>query len=362
MLDLLAPRSAEFFGVQPLNDSWHAIERVLPLHRIETQEVCKRALSPALTSFYSCSSHGRPSALGGCMSNFVQELCDLQHCERMIDARERERGRSFDVILRLRADMFWEKRIRLPHPMPHATLIVPWLEPGGGFNDHIAVGDRIAMRSYLSRGRYLDRADVLNATNDVHPQLLCGPREFYSLGRNGKMRITSEGFLAAVLHHDGITRVEQWLDWAYCIFTKRSLLDQRGLFGCIARMRTRTSCASLVCDKNNLKYWCNCYNVSCAAIRSETVPNAFKVGPFETARLKPSVSKALRQARTTNCVDVDARSQLLLRSGGVVDRGLQPAGERAAACPWAKHDFGRFRYQVVRRAANCSVINSTRWF
>ena len=88
--------------------------------------------------------------------------------------------------------------------------------------------------------------------------------------------MTSEQFLRAVLHRAGVRVVPLKL-WAYCLFSRKSLLDQRGAYGCIARTRTRTRCSSLVCANNNQKYWCNCWNASCAALKLGKP--AAKLGP-----------------------------------------------------------------------------------
>ena len=129
-------------------------------------------------------------------------------------------------------------------------------------------------------------------------------------------------------------------------------LDQRGAYGCIARARARTRCASLVCARDNLKYWCNCYNSSCAALRTPDAPAA-KLGPLEAKGAVPpkermQLLRAVRRDARTMCVDVNASTQLLLRSGGM----------GAAACPWSKAELlsRQQRYRFVERASNCSVV------
>ena len=375
--DLLAPRHIHYFGIKPVNDSWAAIEYVLPMTAVAPQQVCRRPLSPSLTSFYSCHSHGRGGNLGGCANSMVQELCDLQHCDSLLRGWESARHVSFDVVLRLRADMFWEHKLQLPERMPRATLIVPWQEQNGGWNDHVAVGDRSAMSAYLNRARYLASETILSAlfpaasANKTSSRcVFYTPSRHSHAGRLTRPRVTSEHFLAAVMHHERI-KVVQWAHWAYCIFTKRALLDQRGLYGCIARMRARTPCTALVCGQD-MKYWCNCWNVTCDAVY-KTRPSApqrlraFKQGPFETMPVANLAIRLLLRGRdkTTVCVDVGSSQQRLLSSGGLVRRDGAPGDPRLgtpAACPWRKAEFTAYRYRMVRRAPNCSVINVTRGF
>ena len=307
------------------------------------QELCERPLAPELLQHYFCHQHGR-SRTRGCTANFVQELCDLEACEAMLRERESEVGRSFDAVLRLRADLFWETRFEMPWPLPPNDLFVPWLESGHGYNDHVAFGSRAAMRVYLTRGRHLNRSELWRGSHSM------------TFGRNGRPRVTSEMFLSAVLQQEGV-RARELRHWLYCLVTRRAMLDQRGLYGCIARIRARTRCASLVCARDNVKYWCNCYNRTCASLSMPDEPSVAKLGPFEPRAVSAERRAALRDAvvrkRGTVCVDVNASSQLLLSSG-------QGDASVGAACPWSPAEFTRFRYHIVSRAANCSITGVRR--
>ena len=109
-----------------------------------------------------------------------------------------------------------------------------------------------------------------------------------------------------------------------------------------------------MCARDNIKYWCNCYNRTCATLERLDEPNVAKLGPFERARtVTPQRRAALRLAvalgKGTACVDVNASSQLLL-----------DAGRGGIACPWSATDFTRYRYHIVSRAANCSITSVRR--
>ena len=266
----------------------------------------------------------------------------------MLREREAEAGRPFDVVLRLRADMLWEARVSLPSPLPPRTLFVPWIESNGGYNDH---GKRWR---YLTRGALLgDESIWAERTRRLPYAYPERSLQLVSVGRNGRPRVNSEQFLRAVLHRAGV-RVAPLKEWAYCLFTRRAALDQRGGYGCIGRMRALTRCASLVCFRDNMQYWCNCYNASCAALRAGDTDT--RLGPLQGrgnwssrgARLM--LSRVLR-SRNTMCLDVSS-TQLMLRAGGV----------GATACKWTKRELlsPRLSRSFVERDANCSVIRRPR--
>ena len=106
--------SIRFFGVRPVNDTWSYIFRWLPMQRVELQEWC----TDPVPSWYSCNAHGR----NDCRHNFLQELCDLNVCERLISHHEGIQGRPFDTVMRLRPDLFWEARLSFPARL-HATTL-----------------------------------------------------------------------------------------------------------------------------------------------------------------------------------------------------------------------------------------------
>lgn len=366
---LLPPNATEIFGVRPADDPWDAVRRLLPMQRVVTQAPCQKNLSLSLRLYYFCHQHGRKRAKGpgcavagggeltgsaeycGCTRSMVQELCDLQVCARMLREREAEVGRLFEVVLRLRADLLWETRIALPSPVPPRTLFVPWLEPNAGYNDHVAFGDRQTMETYLTRSELLGDEAVWGDNRPL-PYVYGGGLPLRGPATpSGRPRVTSEQFLRAVLYRAGVRVVPLKL-WAYCLFSRKSLLDQRGAYGCIARARTRTRCSSLVCANSNQKYWCNCWNASCAAL--ELGRPAAKLGPFEAEGAVPlqktrQLQRAITRDRRTMCVDLNASTQLLLNAGGMGD----------TACPWSEEELlsRQYRYRFVERVRNCSSLS-----
>jgi len=365
---LLPPNATEIFVVQPADDPWDAVRRLLPMQRVVTQAPCLHNLSLSLRLYYFCHQHGRKRAKGrgcalagggeltgsaeycGCTRSMVQELCDLQVCARMLREREAEVGRLFEVVLRLRADLLWETRIALPSPLPPRTLFVPWLEPNAGYNDHVAFGDRQTMETYRTRGELLGD-EAIWGDNRPLPYVYGGGLPLRGPATpSGRPRVTSEQFLRAVLHRAGVRVVPLKL-WAYCLFSRKSLLDQRGAYGCIARTRTRTRCSSLVCANNNQKYWCNCWNASCAVLKLGRP--AAKLGPFEAEGAVPlqkarQLQRAIIHDPRSMCVDLNASTQLLLRAGGMGD----------SACPWSAEELlsRQYRYRFVERVKNCSSL------
>ena len=272
----------------------------------------------------------------------------------MLREREAEAGRPFDVVLRLRADMLWEARVSLPSPLPPRTLFVPWIEPNTGHKDHVAFGDRQAMEVYLTRGALLGDDSIWGEYTCPLPYAYSERvKQLVVVGRNGRPRVTSEQFLRAVLYRAGVS-VVPLKEWTYCLFTRRALIDQHGGYGCIARARARTRCGSLVCYRENIKYWCNCYNTSCAALRAGDTDT--RLGPLEakpggggyysSSKARMILSRGLN-TRHAMCVDVRS-SQLLLRAGGM----------GATACKWSLGELRSryWSYSYVERAANCSVV------
>lgn len=82
-----------------------------------------------------------------CRVSFIQTMCDLKACLRMVSNFESYNGMQFDTITKLRPDVFWEN---LPEVQAN-TVYVPRIDAVGGVNDKLAVGGREVMRSYLSR-------------------------------------------------------------------------------------------------------------------------------------------------------------------------------------------------------------------
>ena len=148
-----ASRDSRFgvFGVRPVGESWAVARALLPMVRVEAQLQCQLPegcrpghCGPELLSWISCDEGG--PGRRNCRRNFLQELCDLSHCDAMITAHEHSlqlfaRRTStrpqthqagaphsdgkldlgifdlgiFDNVIRLRPDAYWEARI--PHQL-----------------------------------------------------------------------------------------------------------------------------------------------------------------------------------------------------------------------------------------------------
>ena len=290
--------SIVFFGVRPVNDSWHHIQSWLPMQQVELQTDCPIPVP----RWYGCQAHGRTD----CRHNFVQELCDLDVCERMLRRYERRKGETFHTVMRLRPDVFWEARVTFPLTLAPNMVILPYMDSGGGVNDHVAFGGRVGMRSFLTRVQQLNH----NVTDeDLHllglPPIRLQKRKF------GMM---SETFLRLALARDGV-HVRSTKEWMYCLHTKKALLDQRGVHGCIARSRARRKCASLVCARSDLKYWCHCFNDTCAGVAQGRPVTS--LGPAHI----PQSAKLWKIRAGWKCVD------------------LQGTQIRHPGCPWRSHDY-----------------------
>ena len=250
-----------FFGVKPQLDPWHNIFKLLPMHIVEAQEgMClPQHLLDTIRSkrrmvrWLHCSNRGR----NDCSSGFVMELCDLAHCEAMISKHEGHLARRFDTVYRLRADLAMEAPLKFPSPFLPATLYVPWMNCANGTNDQAAFGYREAMSKYLTRIRYI--------TPNISVAKLQQGLPFKLGGRDGT--VSSEAFLKAALYHDWLQALEL-PGWMYCIHTFKAYMDGSAKRGCIARMRERFACRSLVCMRDNIKYYCNCHSDPCNRVMS----------------------------------------------------------------------------------------------
>jgi hypothetical protein len=140
ILRFLGTPAITFLGVQPVNDSWSTIHKLLPMHAIEPQFPCTGEAEFNFTaSWLHCDMKSRRT---DCCRSFLQMLCDLQHCEAMIREVELVQGHPFATITRLRPDLFWEVAIRAPSPVKNGTVYVPALDRQAGVNDHLAHGGR----------------------------------------------------------------------------------------------------------------------------------------------------------------------------------------------------------------------------
>ena len=189
------------FGVEPPgNESWSIIPQLLPMAATETQARCWTEQEANLTyGWMHCDFKARK---GDCRLSFLQALCDLAHCERMISAFEQRAGQSFTSILRLRADLYWETFLAVPTPLMPNTVYVPGMDSADGVNDHLAIGERWAMQRYLLRHEHIRSARAIVGRRRPHDPSDCC-----------RVGLGSEGFLRAALIREKLTvvRLQHWM-------------------------------------------------------------------------------------------------------------------------------------------------------
>ena len=320
MLHSLGTAAVTLFGVRPSYDSWTTVRRLLPLHdSTHTLQVQERCFTDAMLNltitWLHCDMRGRS---GDCRASALQELCDLSRCEQMIHAVESARGRAFDTVLRLRADLFWEARLKLPASPSKQTVYIPDADSQGGANDHLAFGERAAMAHYLNRVEHVMRA----ADTGVRRGLT-----------------NTESFLALAMRLDSVS-VVRLQEWMYCLHTRKQMLAHFNIRGCIGRVRCRTRCKALSCNRGGIKSGdCNCLDASCAAVASNTSNRAW----IDAAASKRNngkdpygcfgKSKLLRPGE--HCVDV-ARTQLHHRCTHVAKSSASKVSHCRAPCAWPR--------------------------
>ena len=129
-LGALGDDALAIFGVRPPHDSWASIRALLPLSdddgHLVVQQPCWSVHAENLTvRWMHCDMRLRK---GDCRLSFLQAMCDLSRCEELIASHERATGWSFDVVWRLRADLFWEARLALPTRLAPDTVYVPAMD------------------------------------------------------------------------------------------------------------------------------------------------------------------------------------------------------------------------------------------
>ena len=110
-------------------------------------------------------------------------------------------------------------------------------------------------------------------------------------------------------------------------------------------------CSRVQRDGSCTFFLCSLCQASCSTISSTDAP-VKKHGPFEGGLISERRRLQLRIAvagHSAACIDVDERTQLFLRSG-----------DGGRSCPFSKADFTRYRYHIITRAVNCSVLGVRR--
>ena len=103
------------FGVRPPNDNWTHAMAALRFEAVGLQSwsYCYPADMP-LPFWFTCSRNGGTSRMGVCTRSFMQVMCDLEQCERLIATHEAQVGQPFDFVTRIRLDVAWEAELPVP--------------------------------------------------------------------------------------------------------------------------------------------------------------------------------------------------------------------------------------------------------
>lgn len=102
---------------------------------------------------------------------FVRELSDLAHCEEMIAGYEQRVDISFQLVMRVRLDLFWETMFSLPPTIGGKEVVVPYMSHCSGANDKFAIGGRAGMHAYLTRVRWLRRNFSRSVNSEMYLQI-----------------------------------------------------------------------------------------------------------------------------------------------------------------------------------------------
>ena len=282
--------AVDLFGVRPAHDAWADVRQHLPPITAESvQQPCRRN-KPAWFSAYARTANAYTAYL----HNFVQSLCDLAACARLIEPHETavRSGSRYRTVARLRLDLAWEVPLSMPlRGLGERTVHVSRMNAKRGINDKWAIGLREPMMAYLSRVEELTVATRLHNSSKrasglalgwLHRHSSAGP-SMYDFACN--FGAVNEGFRctpvfdrhtvwqgARTSHRFTLTS-EQYLHWALWRRNVSIGYEPRWMFckfgdatngtsrKCVPRMRRRTPCKSLVCQASNTD--CACANQAC---------------------------------------------------------------------------------------------------
>ena len=233
--------SVHIFGVRPEQDSWVQVYRMLRQTALISKTTVEKQVFTNLTvppGYYPQRS-GR---------GFMIELWDCAHCADMIKAKEASIGWQFELVVRLRLDLFWEYLPPMPRTFEAGQVHLPSMSKCRGYNDKFAIGDRIGMERYLMRVHKLP----------------------YTIG--GKF--ASEEYLKRSLA--GL-RVKAHYDWMFCKMGRATNLStwrqtsSNMWLECSARIVQGLRCERMVCG------WCGqgcrCWNSTCTSVPYDSQRN-----------------------------------------------------------------------------------------
>ena len=113
--ELNSSGALHIFGVVPANASWSpAVYSLLSPSRVAAQTPCHAPAGPRDLKWFTCTRGGGTTRGGRCADTFVQSLCDLQICQKIIHDHELQTGVQFRMVGRLRLDIAYEASIALP--------------------------------------------------------------------------------------------------------------------------------------------------------------------------------------------------------------------------------------------------------
>ena len=292
-------RAVAFFGVRPANDSWSSVRTDLPPLTDESiQTPCGLGRAPWFSAYAKSNTQRVVYSF-----SFVQMMCDLRACHKMVEDHEGRTGRQFVTIARLRLDLAWETPLVMPPTLLPDTVYTSRMNTKLGLNDKWAIGRRRAMATYLDRVRLIPfansmwnrsaRAIGLKATGRTEGMLLydCGAgkinapfrcfakrtakTDWQQFNVSGAQQLspspvpppqrrftfTSEGFLMWALWRGNVTIAFE-TSWMFCKFGNAVNFTARR---CVPRMRLRQQCRSLVCPGSLTD--CACRNISCGGTK-----------------------------------------------------------------------------------------------
>ena len=235
LLSLRTIGPVHVFGVRPVNDEWRNIFGLLQQKQLVANATFEQQGEHNLTS---------PTLFRPIRSSrsFMIELWDCAHCYTMIQANEAKENRTFQVVARVRPDLFWESFPIWPTSFVPQKVHLPRMSYCHGVNDKFAIGGRLAMATYLSR--------------------------VYHLPFQGGGAFESEVYLDRVL--SGM-QVSQHYDWMFCKMghadnlTKWKHESHSAWAECSTRIFERIRCERMVCG------WCGqgcrCWNHTCSEHR-----------------------------------------------------------------------------------------------
>jgi len=239
------------FGVKPVTETWAYVRRVLT----QTGLLENVTIEPQVFVNLTAPPKFIPQASG---RGFMIELWDCAHCGSMINASEARFGWQYEVIVRLRLDLFWDVLPPMPRAFGHNDVHVPYMSACKGANDKFAIGGRTGMERYLTR---------------VHLLRYMPPHRSF----------TSERFLRAAIDH---TRVQRHWNWMFCKMGRANNLKQwpyvssNAWLECSVRIVLRMRCERFVCG------WCGqgcrCWNKNCsysAVVAGKQVCHTFSKYP-----------------------------------------------------------------------------------